>query len=65
MKIKVNENLCELHAQCVFLAPELFQIEDDKLIYNTETDAWLRAKAEKAMKACPQLAITIEDDDAA
>lgn len=60
MKIKVDEGLCELHGQCVFLAPELFRIEDDKLIWQEEADPALRPKAEKAMKACPQLAIMIE-----
>jgi ferredoxin len=62
MKIKVDEALCEFHGQCVFLAPELFRIEDDKLIYEANADPSHRAKAEKAMKACPQLAISIEDD---
>ncbi|MEQ8441318.1 MAG: ferredoxin [Alphaproteobacteria bacterium] len=61
MKIKVDMSLCELHGQCVFLASDVFSIEDDNLIYNAAPDEALRDKVEKAARACPQLAIKIED----
>jgi ferredoxin len=61
VKIKVDTALCELHGQCVFLAPELFQIEDDKLIYREDVDQKFKEKAQRAAKACPQLAIKLEE----
>ena len=61
MKIKVDMNLCELHGQCVFLASDLFELTDDTLVWTEDADPALREKAEKAARACPQLAITIED----
>ena len=29
MKVRVDRDLCDLHGQCVFAAPELFRFDDD------------------------------------
>jgi len=60
VKITVDMNLCELHGQCVFIAPSEFRFEDDELVYSEQVDEQHRARVEKAAKACPQLAIKIE-----
>ena len=62
MKIKVNAKLCELNGQCAFVAPELFRIEGENLIFEESVPENLREKARKAAKVCPQLAITITDE---
>jgi ferredoxin len=59
MKIEVDMKLCELHGQCVYLAPEIFQLTDDTLEYKADVPAELEDKVRKAIRACPQLAIKI------
>ena len=59
IKVKVDMNLCEFHGQCVFVAPEHFRFVDDELEYDQEVPDEARPKIEKAIKACPQLAIKI------
>ncbi len=61
MKIEVDMKLCELHGQCAYLAPEVFKLTDDTLEYEAEVPPELREKVEKAIRACPQLAIRILD----
>jgi ferredoxin len=59
MKIEVDLERCELHGQCVFVAPELFSIEDNTLVFKTVVPEDLRRKAANAAKVCPQLAIKL------
>lgn len=61
LKIKVDAKLCELHGQCAFVAPQLFRIDGEKLVYEEIVPAPLEEKARKAAKVCPQLAITVTD----
>jgi ferredoxin len=61
MKIIVDLKKCELHGQCVFLAPDYFRIEDDQLIWTTEASSADREKLIRTAKACPQRAILLED----
>ena len=62
MKIEVDKNRCELNAQCVFVAPELFRIEGDTLIHETNVPEHLQQKARMAAKVCPQLAIKLIEE---
>jgi ferredoxin len=59
MKIKVDMKLCELHGQCAYIAPEVFKLTEDTLEYEADIPEDLREKVEKAVRACPQLAIKI------
>ena len=62
MKIDVDPKRCELHGQCAFVAPELFRIENDVLLFKASVPEELKKKALAAAKVCPQLAITIKDN---
>lgn len=62
MKIEVDAKRCELNGQCVFVAPELFRIENDTLRFNAEVPDGLKQKAATAAKVCPQLAIKLLED---
>jgi ferredoxin len=44
------------------VAPELFRIEGENLVFEESVPAALREKARTAAKVCPQLAITVTDD---
>ena len=61
MKIDVDRRLCQTHAQCVLVAPEVFALDQDgALTYVAEPDESLRAKVEDAEEICPTGAIAIE-----
>lgn len=63
MKVIVDTDLCEAHGECVFAAPEIFDLGDDDdvvTVLQEEPGEELRDKAEEAAKVCPVFAITIE-----
>jgi ferredoxin len=63
MKVVVDPDKCADHGQCVFAAPEVFELDaDGKLVYNSgELDESLRDRVEEAADVCPLQAITVED----
>ncbi len=71
MKITVDLNKCNDHGQCVYSAPEVFELDDRgelsfraraKDIYHSgELDESLRDSIEDAADNCPTQAIEIED----
>lgn len=63
MKITVDTNLCEVHGDCVVVAPDFFDIgEDDEVVQvlNDEPGEEHRATVLQAAKMCPVAAIRIE-----
>ena len=61
MKVKVDQDACLLHGQCVIAAPDVFSFGDDgALLWREEVDDSLRADVEAASDACPEQAIVIE-----
>ena len=62
MKVVVDRELCQVHAQCVFAAPEVFELDDDdRLLYVAEPGEDLAGAVEEAARACPVQAIFLED----
>ncbi|KRC59754.1 MULTISPECIES: ferredoxin [unclassified Nocardioides] len=63
MKITVDTNLCEVHGDCVVVAPDFFDIgEDDEVVQvlDAEPGEEHRATVVQAAKMCPVAAIRIE-----
>jgi ferredoxin len=62
VRIVVDYDLCESNAQCMAVAPEVFEVRDDNFLYVLvdEPSEDLRPKVEKAAAVCPKQAITIE-----
>ncbi|MFI9778219.1 ferredoxin [Streptomyces sp. NPDC055092] len=61
MKVVVDMNKCQDHGQCVFSAPDVFQLDDTgRLAYVSEPDDALRDEVEEAADVCPLQAIRIE-----
>lgn len=62
-KVVVDFDLCESNANCMAVAPEVFEVRDDNFLYvlqeNPPDD--LRAKVEEAVRVCPKQAISIAD----
>ena len=63
MKIVIDWDLCQGHANCTGDAPEVFAVDDDgKLHVLIESpDESLRPGVEDAVRYCPSRAISIQD----
>lgn len=62
MKITVDLEVCDGHAQCVFAAPNVFRLDENgKLLYNPEPDESERSRVMDAVNACPLLAISVSE----
>lgn len=63
MKIVIDWDLCQGHANCTGDAPEVFRIDDDGnlQVLIEEPDESLRPKVEMAVRYCPAGAIRIQD----
>lgn len=63
MKVHVDRATCEIHAQCVFAAPDVFELDDDdELVYDPNPDLRHLAAVQKAAAVCPVIAISFSDD---
>jgi len=62
MKVRVDMNLCQSHGECVFPAPDVFELgDDDVLHWKEDVDESRRAAVEEAVNACPMMAISIDE----
>lgn len=63
MKVTVDYDLCESNAVCMGIAPEVFEVRDDDLLYILQENPpeELRARVEEAVRRCPKQALTLED----
>jgi ferredoxin len=63
MRVVVDFELCESNALCMGLAPEVFEVRDDDLLYVLDENPReeLREKILAAVRTCPKNAISIED----
>lgn len=61
MKVHVDMNLCQSHGECVFAAPDVFDLgDDDVLVWKEEVDESQRAELEQSVQVCPMAAIRLE-----
>lgn len=61
MRVHVDLNRCQAHAQCVFAAPEVFDINDDEeVVYDAGPPEALWPDVEEAARACPVQAIVLD-----
>jgi ferredoxin len=61
MKVVVDMNKCQDHGQCVFAAPEVFQLDaNGRLAYVSDPDDAMLDEVEEAADVCPLQAIRIE-----
>ena len=60
--VEVDPDVCCLYAQCVTIAPEVFQIVDETLAWGRTADASQRSLLEEAVGRCPAGAISIVEE---
>lgn len=62
MKIHVDMDVCQHYGQCVFAAPDVFDLDDNgELVHHAEAPESARDDVEAAVMACPVQAIRIVD----
>ncbi|ROO87990.1 ferredoxin [Actinocorallia herbida] len=61
MRLEIDPALCQGHARCAAVAPELFELDDDGYIAGRgrEFDPALEEAARKGARACPEKVITV------
>lgn len=60
MRVVVDLNRCQSYGQCVFAAPEVFELRGDEILeYEYAPDDSLREKVERARAYCPVQAIKV------
>jgi ferredoxin len=61
MKVTVDPDRCQGHAQCWEICPEVFTLDEEghSVVPAAEVLAGLEAKARKAAANCPERAITV------
>ena len=64
MKVSVNLDLCESHAVCTGIAPDVFELGDDDVlrVVTPEPDPSRHDAVRLAVASCPKQALTITDD---
>lgn len=65
-RLHVDRDMCEAHALCIEIAPEIFDLADDDIATCDESPPealWPKALA--AASACPRAAVVIHEDSSA
>ena len=66
MRVVVDLNRCQGYAQCVFLAPDVFELHgEEALLYDLNPDEAQHLRVLRAAAACPVQAIAVERLDGA
>ena len=60
MRVVVDRDRCQNHGQCVFAAPDVFQLEAGQLVFVAEPDEAHRDDVEEAADVCPLQAIQLQ-----
>lgn len=61
-QITVNRELCESNAECVSLAPKVFELDDEEICVVSDPEGAKSKRILDAARACPVDAITLIDD---
>ncbi|MFL5824691.1 MAG: ferredoxin [Solirubrobacteraceae bacterium] len=64
VRLRVNPIACEAHGLCVELLPELIRLDDwgYPILEQPEVPADLAGLANRAVEACPTLALILDED---
>lgn len=64
MKIKIASEKCQGHGRCYAIAPDIFQVDENGYLGPGEilVEPAQEEIAKRAVRACPERALTIEED---
>ena len=62
IRVVVDRELCQDHGQCVFAAPQVFELDEESklVVLQEDVDESLRDNVEEAADVCPTQAITLD-----
>jgi ferredoxin len=63
VKVNVDRSLCQGHARCCAIEPEVFTLDDDgysDIGTDKPVPAGLEAKAREAVATCPERALSVD-----
>jgi ferredoxin len=63
-RVVVDFDLCESNARCMEVAPTVFEVREDDVLYildETPPDE-VRAQVEEAVRRCPKAAISLAEE---
>lgn len=63
MQIRVLRSECCGHAECVEIAPDVFQLDSRKKVVALDPEASSPERLQEAVEACPCQALVLEDDE--
>jgi ferredoxin len=63
MRLCIDRSLCVGFGDCVDVAPEAFQLDDENIVILVDPERVDRARLLRACDACPVDAITVWDED--
>lgn len=63
MRIRVKPNVCQGHARCYALAPQIFQLDDSGYILPDDivVPVGQEALALRGVRSCPEKALLVDD----
>ncbi|OBA64806.1 ferredoxin [Mycobacterium sp. 1100029.7] len=64
MRVRVDSRLCEAHALCLEIAPEVFDLGGDVASCDESPSESLRHSVQAAVAACPRQAISVITEEA-
>lgn len=62
-EIKVDPDACMGAQRCTYLAPKVFELQDDGVAKVIDTSSLTEAEANEIAEECPNLAIIVESTD--
>jgi ferredoxin len=62
-EIKVDPDMCMGAQRCTYLAPEVFELQDDGTATVIDASSLTEEKANEFADECPNLAIIVESTD--
>jgi ferredoxin len=63
MRIRVDRDLCITAGSCVEIAPQFFQIDDERKAYVVDSNGADEDTIFEAAESCPTSAIILEDEN--
>ena len=62
-RLRVDRDLCEGYANCVFQAPDIFDLGDDNIVVLQTADIGeTDQRIAEAVASCPVAALSLDDD---
>ncbi len=61
MKILIDRDRCEGHGQCVAVAPDVFDLDDEGIAILRSSEPIAEDVLQKAAEVCPVAALTVEE----